>query len=877
MKKDAHSDHLEIRNSNLENECALHMEKNGFKNVPLPLDVSGKLVKFSARSFSRKATSEDFTEWYHASITDDGKLLVTYNSHHDSLKRDKHYVFTSGANNGIHENEVQAMRQRVAKMQEERERTEKKKEASRRKNAERDRIRFNKALENGSSQYIERKKVGIHGVRFEWDEKKQEKIILVPMRDENSNIQALQEIFETKRTFAEGVKPRDKNFTNSTKGLFHIIGNIIDGQQIRVSEGFATAASCYESTGFAIPHVVAFSAGAYKTVIPILRKLYPNSHILICADDNKQDDPIKINTGVRFAEQVATEVSNCSFVYPIFPADGDKDQKGNRYADFNDLMLVVGKEEVKKQIEGVEHPPEKPSSLLDICDLSLEEGEEVDGALKVRASARRRALMSGLNHHEIVSDLRKQYSILRDQAEDIATKALLWAKEYEINSLVNLRGIPKKITDMASLDLRFAQLEAPGQPCLTIHRPDAQPISHPDFLKRLSGEVIISGVDSKGQPKYLPASTFWDGSAQKLIFRSIAFTSKPVGNDVYNLFTGFGVKPKSGECNRVLAHIRDVVCSGCEKNYIALIKLLSWQIQNIGKPSRIIVALKSKMQQVGKGCLLSDVLAVIYGTSGFVTSDLGKIVTRFNDTIRGNAYIFLDEALFSGDRKAADAIKSLATATYMGIESKGIPTMQLPVAINLFLATNHDDAAHIEESDVRYWILEVSPHRAGDVEYFQELYAEIEDGGREAFMYHLLNYDIQDFVPWRDVPKDNEFKDAMIRNSINPYDARRWLEECCRAEMILGMAPSAADLNLPWESWQKGREYINGVFQTAYTNWQKTVNSPVAPKPTAINKFGELLNKAGLEMRIAGDRRRTLPDAQECLEIVLEMIEKEGI
>jgi hypothetical protein len=139
MKKDAHSNHPEIRNSKLENECALHMEKNGFKNVPLPLDVSGKLVKFSGRSFSRKTTSEDITEWYHASIIDDGKLLVTYNSHHDSLKRDKHYVFASRANSGIDENEARAVRERVAKMQQER---EKKKEAGRQRNAERDRIRF---------------------------------------------------------------------------------------------------------------------------------------------------------------------------------------------------------------------------------------------------------------------------------------------------------------------------------------------------------------------------------------------------------------------------------------------------------------------------------------------------------------------------------------------------------------------------------------------------------------------------------------------------------------------------------------------------------------------------------------------------------------
>ena len=110
---------------------------------------------------------------------------------------------------------------RIAKKQQERELIEKKREVDRQRNAEKDRIRFKKSLENGSSQYLERKKVGTHGVRFEWDEIKNEKIILVPMRDENGNIQALQEIVEAKRTFAEGVKPRDKNFTNSTKGLFH--------------------------------------------------------------------------------------------------------------------------------------------------------------------------------------------------------------------------------------------------------------------------------------------------------------------------------------------------------------------------------------------------------------------------------------------------------------------------------------------------------------------------------------------------------------------------------------------------------------------------------------------------------------------------------
>ena len=77
--------------------------------------------------------------------------------------------------------------------------------------------------------------------------------------------------------------------------------------------------------------------------------------------------------------------------------------------------------------------------------------------------------------------------------------------------------------------------------------------------------------------------------------------------------------------------------------------------------------------------------------------------------------------------------KSLATATTYGIETKGLPIIQCPAAVNFWAATNHEVAAFIEESDVRYWVLDVSEHRVGDTGYFTTLIEEIENGGREAF------------------------------------------------------------------------------------------------------------------------------------------------
>jgi hypothetical protein len=46
----------------------------------------------------------------------------------------------------------------------------------------------------------------------------------------------------------------------------------------------------------------------------------------------------------------------------------------------------------------------------------------------------------------------------------------------------------------------------------------------------------------------------------------------------------------------------------------------------------------------------------------------------------------------------------------------------------LWIASNHEIAAFIEESDARYWALDVSEHRIGDHQYFAALIAEIENG-----------------------------------------------------------------------------------------------------------------------------------------------------
>jgi hypothetical protein len=123
-------------------------------------------------------------------------------------------------------------------------------------------------------------------------------------------------------------------------------------------------------------------------------------------------------------------------------------------------------------------------------------------------------------------------------------------------------------------------------------------------------------------------------------------------------------------------------------------------------------------------------------------------------------------------------------------------------------------------------VLDISEHRVGDTQYFDNLMNEIENGGREAFAHHLLNMDINGFVPLRDTPKNNDAKREMIRRSINPYDARKWIEECCLNQQIIG-APDTQDWTPgqsrlhPYRKWIPGETVPFHLLANAYTAWQR--------------------------------------------------------
>jgi phage/plasmid primase-like uncharacterized protein len=189
----------------------------------------------------------------------------------------------------------------------------------------------------GTSDYLIRKGVGHYGIRFRRSDQ-YGNVAVVPMFDERGRLWSYQLLNP------DGSKRMPKGAR--TKGLFHILGSPIDGQPIGVSESYVTSATCYELSGF--PTACSFSSDNLPDVVAILRKLYPNSPIIIFADNDKHLEEMGLaNQGVCMALKAIKSTGRYVAMAEVefFDSRPSKD-----VSDWNDLVREKGVAFAKKLI-----------------------------------------------------------------------------------------------------------------------------------------------------------------------------------------------------------------------------------------------------------------------------------------------------------------------------------------------------------------------------------------------------------------------------------------------------------------------------------------------------------------------------------------------
>jgi len=242
--------------------------------------------------------------------------------------------------------EEAAHRAKLENSRRERELAEAKRKATARKRAL---SVFEDAALCDSHPYTDRKGIQTHGARLQGDR------LVLPLRDADGTVHSLQFI---------GPDGEKRYLTGGRKaGCYFDIGQP-DGV-LCVAEGFATGASIYEATGYAV--AVAFDAGNLAAVTKALHKKHPDLRVIVCADD---DHLTAGNPGISKATEAALSIGALLAV-PDFGVD-----RPEKATDFNDLHQCAGMDAVRRCIEDARKPGE-----LDDDPPQADEGEEPGGAV----------------------------------------------------------------------------------------------------------------------------------------------------------------------------------------------------------------------------------------------------------------------------------------------------------------------------------------------------------------------------------------------------------------------------------------------------------------------------------------------------------------
>jgi hypothetical protein len=221
----------------------------------------------------------------------------------------------------------------------------------------------------------------------------------------------------------------------------------------------------------------------------------------------------------------------------------------------------------------------------------------------------------------------------------------------------------------------------------------------------------------------------------------VADLSMPVGEG-FNLYIGTTFTPAPGRCDLILNHIQQVWCRGNEVAYDYVIQWLARMVQYPQERGETVIVLRSG-QGAGKN-IIADIFQEYFGVHTCMLTNTEHLA-GFNDHLSYAVFVFLNEAIWGGNKKLEGTIKSIITDKSLRTEKKFYSQVETRNCTHIMVATNEDWSVPVGHDDRRFFMLDLDNSKIGDATYFGALADQVNHGGDRAFVHHLMHVDLSAF------------------------------------------------------------------------------------------------------------------------------------
>lgn len=259
----------------------------------------------------------------------------------------------------------------------------------------------------------------------------------------------------------------------------------------------------------------------------------------------------------------------------------------------------------------------------------------------------------------------------------------------------------------------------------------------------------------------------WLGARRRRTFSGIEFVpdpGAPPGTPGYlNLWRGFSVtaRPKANGYAVFRDHLYTNICGQDEDLFRWLFGWFAHIVQRPRERVGTCVVLRGRM---GSGkTKVGEVIGSLIESHYFLVDDPRYVTGQFNAHMASCLLLQAEEAVWAGDKVAEGRLKSLITSKSQMIEAKGVDPIRLVNNVRLIMTSNEGWVVPAGMDERRYACFDVADTCIGNFDYFGEMDAELDDGGREALLHDLLSFDLS-AVNLRLIPKTSALLEQKIRS-----------------------------------------------------------------------------------------------------------------
>lgn len=525
-----------------------------------------------------------------------------------------------------------------------------------------------------------------------------------------------------------------------------------DGQLVIIVEGLATGLTVRAACKQAHPVFVAFDAGNLALAAQILRKLYPRSPFLFCADDDAYLEAY-LNKRLRSDHGIADALHMVDFgAKPYALADGSLLVDAQWNTDDDGVQIMTGMTRLDRA--GTE------PGAGELRTFALANPGRTKANAAARAATLSRVCWPVFAERALSPD--PDASRLTDFNDLAATEGLA-AVERQIADAVAMATwgaggtpLPAEIAGEASGGGKRGKRGKGGGGGgadgdgwerfwemvnrFTLIYPTAT------AYDAVYGDIVpIEGMRFKFGAGW---TNMWLASEKRKVVNLPDVVFNPDGKaepHQLNLFRGFGMKPSpEGSCVKLL-ELLQFICGEADRDLAPVtdwvLKWIAYPLQHPGAKMATALVIAGK-EGAGKNLFFGAVRNIYGEHSGVITQR--ELEDRFNVWMSAKLFMIANEVVTRQEMNHnVGFLKHLITEPDIWINRKNREQRCEENHMNMVFFSNEYQPVKLTADDRRWLVVRTPPMR--EQAFYDAVLAELAHGGAAALYAHLLNLPLGDF------------------------------------------------------------------------------------------------------------------------------------